>query len=55
MYSLKVIVSIILDSRVTELFIDPKFTIEQEFKLDKLKQVILVKNVDRTINIDVTT
>ena len=40
----------LLDSGMTDLFIDTKFAKEKRFKLEKLKNPLLVRNVDRTVN-----
>jgi len=45
-----VAVKALLDSGITGLFMDTTFTKEKEFKMEKLKNSLLVKNVDRTAN-----
>jgi len=47
-----VVVKALLDSRTTGLFIDTKFVKEKGFKLEKLKNPLLVQNVDRTVNVE---
>ena len=42
---------VLLDNRATDLFINTKFTKEKGFKLEKLKTPLLVKNIDRTVNV----
>ena len=46
-----IVVKALLDSRITGLFIDTKFTKEKEFKLEKLKKPLLVWNIDSIVNI----
>ena len=41
----------LLDSRMTGLFIDTKFAKKKRFKLKKLKTCLLVRNIDRTVNV----
>jgi len=43
-------VKILLDSGVTDLFIDTAFVKKKEFKIEKLKNPLLVRNVDGTAN-----
>jgi len=45
-----VAVKALLDSGVMGLFMDTKFAKEKRFKLEKLKNPLLVRNVDRTVN-----
>ena len=45
-----VTVEVLLDSRATELVISSEFTRKQRFKLKKIKRLIYVKNIDRTLN-----
>ena len=45
-----VAVKALLDSGVMDLFMDTKFAKEKRFKLEKLKNPLLVRNVDRTVN-----
>ena len=42
----EVAVKVLLDSRVTGLFIDTKFAKEKGFKLKKLKKPLLVQNMN---------
>ena len=44
-------VKALLDSGVIGLFMDTKFAKKKEFKLEKLKNLLLVRNVDRIANI----
>ena len=44
-------VKVLLDSGATGLFMDTKFAKEKEFKLERLKNPPLVRNMDRTINV----
>ena len=46
-----VAVKTLLDSRATGLFMDTKFAKEKGFKLERLKNPLLVQNVDGTINV----
>jgi len=41
-----------LNSRATGLFIDTKFAKKKRFKLEKLKNPLLVQNIDGTINVE---
>ena len=45
-----VAVKALLDSRVTGLFIDTTFAREKGFKIEKLKNPLLVRNMDGTVN-----
>jgi len=45
-----VVVRVLLDSRAIGLFIDITFARKKEFKIEKLKKPLLVRNVDRTAN-----
>ena len=47
----KVAVKALLDSRATGLSIDTKFAKEKGFKLERLKNPLLVQNVNGTINV----
>ena len=47
----RIAVKVLLDSRATSLFINTAFAKEKEFKMEKLRNPLLVRNVDRTINI----
>jgi len=44
-------VKVLLDSRVIGLFIDMTFARKKGFRMKKIKNPLLVKNVDRTVNI----
>jgi len=46
-----VAVKVLLDNRATGLFIDTTFAREKDFKIERLKSPLLVKNVDRIVNI----
>jgi len=46
-----VVVKALLDSRETSLFMDTAFTKGQEFKMERLKNPLLVRNVDRIVNV----
>jgi len=46
-----VVVKALLDSEATGLFIDTTFAKEKGFKMEKLKNPLLVRNVDRTANV----
>jgi len=50
----EVAVKALLDSGTTRLFIDTQFAKRKEFKLKKLKNSLLVRNIDRTMNIERT-
>ena len=41
---------VLLDSGVTGLFMDTTFAKEKRFKIEKLKKLLLVRNVDGTVN-----
>ena len=43
-------VKVLLDNRAIDLFIDTKFPKEKGFKLEKLKNPLLVQNVNGTVN-----
>ena len=45
-----VTVEILLDSGATGLVISSEFARKQRFKLKKIKRLIYVKNIDRTLN-----
>jgi len=45
------IVKVLLDSRATGLFIDKEFVKRKGFELEKLKNPLLVRNVNRTANV----
>ena len=47
-------VKVLLDSGVTGLFIDIAFAKEKGFKIEKLKNPLLVRNVDGTTNMGVS-
>ena len=42
----------LLDSRATGLFMDTTFAREKGFKMEKLKNPLLVRNVDSTVNLE---
>jgi len=46
-----VVVKVLLDSRATGLFMNTAFAKEKEFKIERLKNPLLVRNVDRTVNV----
>ena len=46
-----VAVKALLDSRATGLFMDTTFAREKGFKIEKLKNPLLVRNVDGTVNV----
>ena len=46
-----VAVKALLDSGATGLFIDTTFAREKGFKMERLKNLLLVKNMDGTVNI----
>jgi len=46
-----VAVKALLDSRVTGLFMDMTFAREKGFKMEKIKNPLLVKNVNGTVNV----
>ena len=46
-----VVVKVLLDNRTTGLFMDTKFMKEKGFKLEKLKNPLLVQNIDGTVNV----
>ena len=50
----EVAVKALLDSGTTRLFIDTQFAKRKEFKLKRLKNSLLVRNIDRTMNIERT-
>jgi len=45
-----VVVRALLDSGVTGLFIDTIFAQKKGFKMEKLKKLLLVRNINRTVN-----
>ena len=47
-------VKVLLDSGVTGLFMDIAFAKEKGFKIEKLKNPLLVRNVDGTTNMGVS-
>ena len=47
----EIAVKVLLDSEVIGLFIDTKFAKKKEFKLEKLKKPLLVRNVDEMANV----
>jgi len=46
-----VAVKALLDSRATSLFMDTTFAREKGFKMKRMKNPLLVKNVDGTVNV----
>ena len=46
-----VAVKVLLDSRATGLFMNTKFAKKKEFKLERLKNPLLVQNVDGMVNV----
>jgi len=47
----RVVVKALLDSRETSLFMDTAFAKGQKFKMERLKNPLLVRNVDRIVNV----
>jgi len=47
-----VVVKALLDSGATGLFMDTKFVKEKGFKLERLKNPLLVQNMDGTVNVE---
>ena len=48
----EVAVKALLDSRAIDLFMDTKFVKEKGFKLERLKNPLLVQNMDGTVNVE---
>jgi len=46
-----VVVKALLDSGATDLFMDMTFAREKGFKMERMKNSLLVKNVDGTVNV----
>jgi len=46
-----IVVKALLDSGTTGLFMDTTFAREKRFKMEKMRNPLLVKNVDRTVNV----
>jgi len=46
-----VVVRVLLDSGAIGLFMDTTFARKKGFKMEKLKKPLLVRNVDRTVNV----
>jgi len=46
-----IVVKALLDSRATDLFMNMKFTKKKRFKLERLKNPLLVQNIDGTVNV----
>jgi len=47
----RIVVKVLLNNRATGLFMDTKFAKEKEFKLEKLKNPLLMRNIDETVNV----
>jgi len=47
----RIAVKALLDSRATGLFMNTTFAREKEFKMERVKKPLIVKNVDGTINV----
>jgi len=47
----EVVVKALLDSRAIGLFMDITFTKEKGFKMERMKKLLMVKNIDGTINV----
>ena len=45
-----IIVKVLLDSSVTEIFIDKKMAARHRFRLQKLERLVTVRNIDSTNN-----
>jgi len=45
-----IIVQVLLDSDVTEMFINKKIVVKYGFRLQKLKRLVMVRNINRTNN-----
>ena len=45
-------VKVLLDSGATSLFMDIVFTKKKEFKVEKLRNPLFIRNVDGTVNIE---
>ena len=48
----RIAVKALLDSGATGLFMDTTFAREKGFKIEKLKNPLLVRNVDGTVNVE---
>ena len=46
-----VVVKVLLNSSTTGLFIDTQFVKRKEFNLERLKTLLLVRNMDGTVNV----
>jgi len=44
-------VKALLDSRITDLFMDMTFSKEKGFRIEKLKNPLLIKNMNRIVNV----
>ena len=44
-------VKALLDSRIIDLFMDMTFSKEKGFRIEKLKNPLLIKNVNRIVNV----
>ena len=47
----RVVVKALLDSSVTGLFMDTQFVKRKGFKLERLKNFLLVRNINETVNV----
>jgi len=45
-----IIVKVLLDSSITEIFIDKKMAARHRFRLQKLERLVTVRNIDSTNN-----
>jgi len=48
----RVVVKVLLDSGAIGLFMNTKFTKKKEFKLERLKNPLLVENINKTVNVE---
>ena len=47
----RIAVKVLLDSKVIGLFMDTTFAREKRFRIEKMKNPLLVKNIDGIVNI----
>ena len=47
----RIVVKVLLDSKVIGLFMDTTFAREKRFRIEKMKNPLLVKNIDEIVNI----